>query len=218
MTERTTVPTPVGDARLWTDEPDEADAARARLVLGHGAGGGPDAADLRALAERLPEAGVSVVRVEQPWRVAGKRVAPRPATLDEAWLVALDAVARDVPMLVGGRSAGARVACRTAEATGAAGVVALSFPLHPPGKPERSRQDELLTAAAAVPTLVVQGERDTFGRPGEFPDGPYRLVAVDHADHAMAVPKAHDRDAATAAVVEAVRSFVLATVSSMRWE
>lgn len=206
MTEYTTVTTPVGDARFWTDEADE---PRARLVLGHGAGGGPDATDLRALAEQLPGAGVSVVRLEQPWRVAGKRVAPRPQTLDEAWLAALDVLERDVPMLVGGRSAGARVACRTAESTAAAGVVALSFPLHPPGKPERSRQDELLTAAAAVPTLVVQGERDTFGRPDEFPDGPYRLVPIGHADHGMAVPKAHDRRAATAAVVAAVRAFVL---------
>lgn len=205
MSSRRTVPTPVGDARLWSD--DAADP-RLRLVLGHGAGGGPGAVDLEALAAQLPAEGVSVVRVEQPWCVAGKRVAPRPPILDEAWLAAMDAVPRDVPVMVGGRSAGARVACRTAVACGAAGVVALSFPLHPPGKPERSRQDELLGAAAAVPTLVVQGERDTFGRPDEFPDGAYQLVTVAHADHGMKVARAHDQQEASATVVEAVRSFL----------
>lgn len=174
-------------------------------MLGHGAGGGVHARDLTALAASLPGAGVTVVRVEQPWLVAGKRVAPAPAVLDRAWLPAVETIEPDGPLVLGGRSAGARVACRTAVALGAAGVICLAFPLHPPGKPERSRLDEL--TAAGVPTLVVQGERDAFGRPAEFPRGPYELVAVPHADHGMSVPKSQSQQAATAAVVQAVRAW-----------
>ena len=210
MTTYTTVETTVGEARLWVDD---AERPSARCVLGHGAGGGPDAADLETLAERLPAAGVSVIRVEQPWRLAGRRVAPRPQVLDDAWVAALEVIPRDVPLVVGGRSAGARVACRTGAATGAAGVVALSFPLHPPGKPERSRQDELLGAAEVLPCLVVQGERDTFGRPEEFPAGDYDVVRVPHADHGMKVPKSHDQQAAVAAVADAVAAFVAGVVA-----
>lgn len=192
------VATPGGQARLWVHE---AGAPCCRLVLGHGAGGGPQAWDLESLAGALPQAGVTVVRVEQPWRVAGKRVAPRPATLDEAWLAALAALPRTLPLVVGGRSAGARVACRTARAVGAVGVVALAFPLHPPGRPERSRLAELTDAG--VPTLVVQGERDVFGRPGEFP-ADTELVSVPLADHSMAVPKSADRAETRNTVVTAV--------------
>lgn len=210
MTTYTTVATPVGDARLWVDD---AERPTARCVLGHGAGGGPDASDLSALARRLPAAGVSVIRVEQPWRLAGRRVAPRPQVLDEAWVAVLEAIPRDAPLVVGGRSAGARVACRTGAVTGAAGVVALSFPLHPPGKPERSRQDELLGAAEVVPCLVVQGERDTFGRPEEFPAGAYDLVPVPHADHGMKVLKSHDQQATIVAVIEAVEAFLTRVVA-----
>ncbi len=144
---------------------DEAADARAALWLGHGAGGGVTAVDLAALAARLPALGVTVLRYEQPWRTAGKRVAARPATLDVAWLEAAAVVAKlapGLPLLVGGRSAGARVACRTAAAVGAAGVVCLSFPLHPPGSgPEKSRLGELLMPE--VPVLVLQGDRDAFG-------------------------------------------------------
>lgn len=200
-----TVETPVGEARLVSHDASE---PRARLVLGHGAGGGTDARDLAALAGQLPERGVSVVLMEQPWLVAGKRVAPRPERLDQAWVPALESVPRDVPLVVGGRSAGARVACRTASDVGADAVVAVAFPLHPPWKPERSRFEEL--AGAAVPTLVVQGERDAFGEPDDFPPGDYTLVTVPYANHSMAVPKAHDQDVALATIVDSVAAFLSA--------
>ncbi len=163
------------------------------LVLGHGAGGGTGARDLQALARALPALGTTVVLVEQPWRLAGKKVAGPPPTLDVAWIAVL-AELRKAPelkkllaptLIVGGRSAGARVACRTAATVGAAAVLALSFPLHPPGRPERSRVDELL--GAGVPTLVVQGEKDSFGGPPEFPSGT-EIVGVPGADHGFKVP------------------------------
>lgn len=179
-----TVATPVGDARV---DVAAADRARSTLVLGHGAGGGIEAADLAALAETLPAHGVTVVRVEQPWRVAGRKVATPPATLDTAWCAVLAALEVDGPVVVGGRSAGARVACRTATSVGAAGVVALAFPLHPPGRPERSRLPEL--AGAGVPALVVQGDRDPFGGPAELPAGPFEVRAVPYADHSFRVPR-----------------------------
>ncbi|TFV67798.1 UNVERIFIED_ORG: hypothetical protein E4P37_01520 [Bacillus sp. AZ43] len=137
------------------------------LVLGHGAGGGIESADLVAVTEEAVGAGWRVVRVEQPWRVAGKRIASAPPTLDAGWTAVLDRLrADDVvtgPLVLGGRSAGARVACRTAVAQGAAGVLALAFPLHPPGRPEKSRAAEL--TGAGVPLVVVQGETDAFGAP-----------------------------------------------------
>lgn len=197
------MPTPLGDARLIVSE---ADDPATTLVLGHGAGGGAQARDLAALARALPEHGVRVIRMEQPWRVAGRRAAPRPPVLDQGWLAALEAVDAGGRLVVGGRSAGARVACRTAAQLGAAGVLCLAFPLHPPGKPERSRLPEL--TGAGVPTLVIQGERDTFGRPDEFPDGPYQLAVIEHADHAMAVAKGHDQKAALAAVVDAAGAWL----------
>lgn len=123
------------------------------------------APDLVAVRDAALAAGVAVALVTQPYRVAGRRSpAPAPA-LDEAWRTAVGAVVAQVgavPLVVGGRSSGARVACRTAKDLGAAGIVALAFPLHPPGKPERSRADELRTG---VPTLVVNGDRDPFGIP-----------------------------------------------------
>ncbi|MFE2044643.1 alpha/beta family hydrolase [Streptomyces sp. NPDC059477] len=180
-----TVETEAGTARItWHPAP------RPRLVLAvsHGAGGGIDARDLQALAHTLPAHRVTVALVEQPWRVAGKKVAPAPRTLDVGWRGVWPAlVARGLPVISGGRSAGARVACRTASELGAAGVLALSFPLHPPGRPEKSRAAELL--GAGVPTLVVQGGNDPFGRPGEFPGGDYELVEVPAADHGLAVPR-----------------------------
>jgi predicted alpha/beta-hydrolase family hydrolase len=197
------VTTPVGDARLVIAA---ARSARGTLALGHGAGGGVGARDLVALAAALPGEGITVVRVEQPWRVAGKKAAPAPATLDRAWLAALADLPRNVPLAVGGRSAGARVACRTARDVGAAGVVALAFPLHPPGRPERSRLAEL--TGAGVPTLVLQGERDSFGRPDEFPAGPFELVTVAHANHGLAVPAAHDQRKTTERIVIAVRDWL----------
>lgn len=204
------IPTSVGTGRLTVAA---ADHPVAVLWLGHGAGGGIDAVDLAALAARLPAEGITVVRYEQPWRVAGKRVAARPATLDVAWQETAPRVrelAGDLPLVVGGRSAGARVACRTASAMGAAGVVCLAFPLHPPGTPERSRLDELLQPV--VPVLVLQGGGDTFGSAavlaGEVgASDRIRVVEVPGAGHGMKVPKASPLGAA------GVRELVTTTVS-----
>ncbi|MFE1313437.1 alpha/beta family hydrolase [Streptomyces sp. NPDC058755] len=179
------VETDAGTARITWHR-----AKKARLVLAvsHGAGGGIEARDLQALAQVLPGHGVTVALVEQPWRVAGRKVAPAPKTLDTGWRGIWPALAgMALPVISGGRSAGARVACRTATELGAHAVLALSFPLHPPGKPERSRADELL--GAGVPTLVVQGANDPFGKPDEFPEGSYELVEVPYGDHGFAVPK-----------------------------
>ena len=159
------IATPHGPARAHTTEP--AAAVVGTLVLGHGAGGGIESADLVAITAEAAGAGWRVVRVEQPWRVAGKRIATAPPTLDAGWRAVLDALRADGglpgPLVLGGRSAGARVACRTAAEHGAAGVLALAFPLHPPGRPEKSRAAEL--TAVPVPLVVVQGETDAFGDP-----------------------------------------------------
>ncbi|MEV5984734.1 alpha/beta family hydrolase [Streptomyces sp. NPDC052051] len=202
------IETEAGTARLTWHR-----AARARLVLalGHGAGGGIEARDLRALAQVLPAHGVSVALVEQPWRVAGKKVAPAPKTLDTGWRGLWPALEKPgLPVIAGGRSAGARVACRTATGLGAAAVLALSFPLHPPGRPEKSRADELL--GTGVPTLVVQGGKDPFGKPEEFPDGPFELVEVPYGDHGFAVPKRADitQEQALAILTDAVVAFAAA--------
>jgi predicted alpha/beta-hydrolase family hydrolase len=179
------VETEAGTARITWHRAEE---PRLVLALSHGAGGGVEARDLQALARVLPGHGVTVALVEQPWRVAGKKVAPAPKTLDTGWRGIWPALAgMELPVISGGRSAGARVACRTASELGAHAVLALSFPLHPPGRPEKSRAEELL--GAGVPTLVVQGGNDPFGRPQEFPDGSYDLVEVADADHGFAVPK-----------------------------
>lgn len=197
-----TVETDAGTARVTWHR-----AKKPRLVLAvsHGAGGGIEARDLQALAAVLPGHGVSVALVEQPWRVAGKKVAPAPKTLDVGWRGLWPTVAKPgLPVVAGGRSAGARVACRTATELGATAVLALSFPLHPPGKPEKSRADELL--GAGVPTLVVQGGNDPFGRPAEFPEGSHELIEVPYGDHGFAVPKRApiDQDTALEIVTEGV--------------
>ncbi|MFJ9926200.1 alpha/beta family hydrolase [Streptomyces misionensis] len=164
---------------------------RAVLALSHGAGGGVEARDLQALAGALPAHGVTVALVEQPWRVAGKKVAPAPKTLDAGWRGIWPSLSgMELPVISGGRSAGARVACRTATELGARAVLALSFPLHPPGKPEKSRALELL--GTGRPTLVVQGGSDPFGRPAEFPEGDFRLIEVPQGDHGFAVPRRAD--------------------------
>ena len=159
------VATPHGPARAHVTEP--TGAVRGTLVLGHGAGGGVESADLVAVTAEAAGGGWRVVRVEQPWRVAGRRVATAPPTLDAGWRSVMEHL-RDAgrltgPLVLGGRSAGARVACRTAVEHGAAGVLALAFPLHPPGRPEKSRAAEL--TAVLVPLVVVQGETDAFGSP-----------------------------------------------------
>ena len=152
--------------------------ARATLVLGHGAGRGVDARELAAIAGSLPEAdGVEVVLVEQPWHVSGRRVAGAPATLDKAWIACLkDLRGRGIGvrrLVVGGRSAGARVACRTVTQVEPAALLLLAFPLHrimrqPLGEPPPSRLPELVEAVRLVPAVVVQGTRDALGEPGEI--------------------------------------------------
>lgn len=176
------VPTPYGDGRL---DVYPARGAQVTLVLSHGAGNGVESRDLVALATALPPQGVAVALFEQPWRVAGRRVASPPATLDVGLEAAVRGLRARAPVVVGGRSAGARSAARTARSLGAAGCLALAFPLHPPGRPERSRVAELL--GAGVPTLVVQGERDPMGRPEEFPEG-VDLAVVPAGDHGLKVP------------------------------
>ena len=195
------VATPVGTARVLL----EGAPGAGLLVLGHGAGGGVEAPDLRAARDAGLAHGLQVARVEQPWRVEGRRVAVAPPRLDTAWLAVLAALPAAGPLVVGGRSAGARVACRTAAATGADAVLALAFPLHPPGRPERSRLAEL--ELPAVPRLVVQGSRDAFGTPPEVPGVQVHVVAG--ADHGFAVRRADGRTAAE--VADEVRATV------MRW-
>jgi predicted alpha/beta-hydrolase family hydrolase len=206
------VPTPHGDARLVRDRSRHPIAT---LLLGHGAGGGSDSPDLAALAAELPRQGVSVIRVDQPWRLAGRKIAPRGEVLDECFVAAANALRVRSPLVVGGRSAGARSAARTARELGASGCLALAFPLHPPGKPERSRLDEL--EAVPVPTLVIQGENDPFGRPDEFPPD-LELTVVPGADHSLRVPRRGpvSQDDAFDIIVEAVLEFVVRDVVGNR--
>jgi predicted alpha/beta-hydrolase family hydrolase len=174
------VPTPHGPARV---ELHPAPDAGLVLVLGHGAGGGIGAGDLLAARDAALGLGITVALVEQPYRVAGRRSPAPAAQLDEAWLAVAAWLNRrlDGPALItGGRSSGARVACRTAAAAGARGVLCLAFPLHPPGRPDRSRLPEL--DAVEVPVLVVQGERDPFGLP---PRGPNRTIVVVPGNHSL---------------------------------
>lgn len=199
------VQTPRGEGRLVVHE---AESPAAVLLLSHGAGGGIDAPDLVALAEALPAQGVSVALFEQPWRRAGRKVASPPAHLDDAFVAAAAQMPDGLPLIVGGRSAGARSAARTALQVGASGCLALAFPLHPPGRPEKSRLGEL--HGAEVTTLVVQGERDAFGSPSEFPDE-VDVCVVPFADHSFRVPKRAPmgQDEALAIVVEATLEWVV---------
>ena len=178
------IETPHGRARAHLQP---AHGARGALVLGHGAGGGVGAPDLMVATRTALEARLSVALVEQPYRVAGRR-SPAPAHhLDAAWIAVVDDLRRDfldgLALITGGRSSGARVACRTAAATGAAGVLCLAFPLWPPQRknatePPKSRQDEL--DAVGVPVLVVQGENDRFGMPEPAGRVEVARVAGDH--------------------------------------
>jgi uncharacterized protein len=154
------VDTPRGPARVEVTK--AKGRSRCVLALGHGAGGDVTAADLVAVRDAAVRAGVTVALVTQPYRVAGKRAAAPTTHLDEAWLAIMAAVKTKQPLIVGGRSSGARVACRTARECGASGVVALAFPSHPPGKPGQSRDAEI---PDGVPVLVVNGDRDPFGVP-----------------------------------------------------
>jgi predicted alpha/beta-hydrolase family hydrolase len=207
MTEIREIATPLGPARAHTTEP--ADAVLGTLVLGHGAGGGIESADLVAVTAAAAGAGWRVVRVEQPWRVAGKRLAAAPPRLDEGWRVVLAELrAADLitgPLVFGGRSAGARVACRTAAELGATGVLALAFPLHPPGRPEKTRAPEL--TAVPVPLVVVQGETDAFGAPAD--------VAAVLAGRATASVYAVPGDHALKANVDVVAMAALSWLSEL---
>jgi predicted alpha/beta-hydrolase family hydrolase len=206
------ISTPQGDARVVRRT---ARRAIAELVLTHGAGGGIDAPDLVRLAADLPGNGISVTLVEMPWRVLGRRLAPRPALIDEAYRAVVTGLRPKGPFVLGGRSAGARSACRIGAEVGAEGVLALSFPLHPPGRPEKSRLDELV--GAGRPVLVVQGGNDPFGRPEEFPEGT-ELAVVPDANHAMAVPKraALDQAGSLGLVVEATLEWVVRDIAGNR--
>ena len=189
------IETPHGPARAHVHPVDE---PRAALVLGHGAAGGVEAPDLLAATKAARAEGISVALVEQAYRVAGRRSPARAPPLDAVWTAVNERLRADelsaLPLIVGGRSLGARVACRTAEATGAIAVLCLAFPVEPPrraGKPPQSRLPEL--DAVTLPTLVVQGKRDSFGIP---PPGPSRDVVKVPGDHGLKA----DVDAVGAAV------------------
>ncbi|GAB3306998.1 alpha/beta hydrolase [Epidermidibacterium keratini] len=175
------IDTPHGPARAQLYRPTGRAKPAGLMLLGHGAGGGVRAVDLHLAAAVALEHRYAVGLIEQPYRVAGRK-APAPAKqVDAAW----EAVVAELrpayskgPLVCGGRSFGARVACRTADAVGADGVLALAFPVHPPGRPEKSRQDEL--SAVTVPTLVIQGRSDPFGRPEAPPQGEVVFVDGDH--------------------------------------
>lgn len=180
------VDTAWGPAWVDIDRPAGRAKPTALLGLGHGASGGVDSVDLLAVRDAAVAARIVVARVTQPHVVAGKR-APAPGPrLDEAWLLAMAHLRRmrglsGLPLITGGRSAGARVACRTAAATGAVAVVALAFPVHPPGRPDKSRLDEL--DEPRVPVLVVQGDRDAFGMPPKAKGRTLQVIAG--ADHSL---------------------------------
>jgi uncharacterized protein len=179
---RIEIPTPSGAA--WADVDGPATTGGRLLVLGHGAGGSVDSPDLVAIRDRATMSGITVARVTQPYRVAGKRAPAAAPRLDEAWLAVLVELRERLEpgaVIAGGRSSGARVACRTANDGAVDRVVALAFPLHPPGRPDKSRLDELTQPSVAV--LVVQGDRDAFGMP---PRGRgRRIVVIEGADHSL---------------------------------
>jgi uncharacterized protein len=174
------VETSVGTARVHLHP---AGSGKGALVLGHGAGGGVQAPDLVAVTRAAAELGIDVALVEQPYRVLGRRSPPPAPRLDTAWTEVVERLRAEelagLPLVAGGRSSGARVACRTADALGAAGVLCLAFPLEPPGgRPSRLAELD----AVQVPVLVVQGEHDRFGIP---PPAPGRSVVVVSGDHAL---------------------------------
>ena len=179
------VETPHGPARVHLRRVDD---PRAWLVLGHGAGGGVDAPDLTAAAEAALEEDIAVALVEQPYRVAGRRSSPPAHHLDAAWIAVVEALRAhepgELPLVAGGRSAGARVACRTAAETRAAGVLCLAFPLQPPARKSGAQAESRLAEldAVRVPVLVVQGERDRFGIP---PGSKRRTVVMVSGDHGL---------------------------------
>ena len=224
MTDVWEIETPVGLARAHV-HPVPRGRPKASLVLGHGAGGGVDAADLAAIAAALPAEGVEIVLVEQPWRVAGRRVAGAPSTLDRAWVACVAQLrTRGIGarrLVVGGRSSGARVACRTVGEVQPAALLLLAFPLHPPGQGgaegrTRSRLPELLAAARVVRTAVVQGTRDSFGTPADISNGlvsaavTAEVVPILGGDHSFRVLA--QASTTTAAALEQVVAAARSTV------
>ena len=213
------VPTSLGPAR-WTIN--AAKAPTLSPLLGHGAGGHIESVDLVALASALPSKGVTVARYEQPWRVAGKKIGPAPAALDTGWREGVRALTSHlprVPMAFGGRSAGARVACRTALELDAVAVLALAFPLHAPGRPGKSREAELV--GVGVPAMVVQGDKDPFGTASEVYDavqGSARIwvTTIAGAGHDLSVPKraVPNTDAVWRGVARDVADYLLDIVSA----
>jgi predicted alpha/beta-hydrolase family hydrolase len=184
------IPTPGGDAHAHISLAPGAPPSAA-LVLGHGAGGGVAAPDLQAARRAAVEAGLAVAMIEQPYRVAGRRSPPAAPRLDEAWTAVIDWLLdhelRGYALVTGGRSSGARVACRTAPATGSIAVLCLAFPLQPPARAASdrvspSRQPEL--DCAGVPVLVVQGNNDRFGMPASDPSRRREVVQVE-GDHGL---------------------------------
>lgn len=204
MVTRVEIETPTGTA--WADL-DLVRGARGVLLLGHGAGGSVDAPDLLAVRDAVTAAGITVARITQPYRVAGKRGTPTPPRLDEAWLAVNHVLRRRrgwrrLPFVHSGRSSGARVACRCADAAQAAAVVALAFPYRPPGS-DTTRRGEL--EAVTVAMLVVQGQRDPFGQPPpELFDGRVRHLVSVPGDHALKTAKAEVGRAVATFVSEVV--------------
>ena len=192
----TDIETPHGPARVHLHAVAD---PRAALVLGHGAGGGVTAPDLTLATEVALEEDITVALVEQPYRVAGRRSPAPAAQLDTAWRTVIEHLRENelagLPLITGGRSLGARVACRTARETGPVAVVCLAFPVHPPGRPEKSRLAEL--DGVEVPVLAVQGQSDPFGMP---PDAPGREVARVKGDHSLRADRA--------AIADAIRSWL----------
>jgi predicted alpha/beta-hydrolase family hydrolase len=204
------IPTPHGPARAHLQP---AERPRAALVLGHGAAGGIGTPDLVAATEAACSLRVSVALVEQPYRVAGRRSPPPPRQLDAAWLAVISHLGAGplggLPLVTGGRSAGARVACRTAADANAIAVLCLAFPVHPPGRggdPSKSRLPEL--DSVTVPVLVVQGERDPFGIP---PKAPNRTVVTVPSDHSL-----RDGSAVGAAVADWLQTEVVPALRARR--
>jgi uncharacterized protein len=195
MTPTVEIETPRGTAHAHLHPADDPSAA---LVMGHGAGGGVEAPDLLAARDAALDEGVSVALIEQPYRVAGRRSPPSAKTLEEAWIAVVEHLRASelegLPLITGGRSLGARVACRTAEENGAVAVICLAFPLDPPKRGDKPRQSRLPELdALKLPTLVVQGESDRFGMP---PPGPSREVVKVPGDHGLKA----DPEAVAAAV------------------
>jgi predicted alpha/beta-hydrolase family hydrolase len=152
----------------------------------HGAGGTPDTADVVAVKDAAERLGAATALVTQPYRMRGARAPGSAPKQDQAWIELTGALLKltgGVPLIQCGRSNGARVVCRTAQAVGATGAIALAFPLHPPGHPEKSRAGEL--AAAGVPVLVVNGDRDPFGIPEEEKEN-IRVMVLPGETHSLA--------------------------------